>query len=135
MCKLVQIFCYFTLLCHWQELVTSEIIQKPWPNSCSAWFLFFLIDASICYLVENNISQGVWIEKDRKTLGTGEPLVFLIRRKIKKTRANTCSDCFSFLFYWSTYTLFFSWQFFPTETSVLIVFFWLYWNCTCMKSE
>ena len=50
-------------------------------------------------LVKNDITPGVWIEKDRRTIGTSVAWVFLIRvTKIQKKGADTRSYWFLFFF-------------------------------------
>ena len=72
-------------------------IQKKGAKTCSYWFLFFFNETPISSLVKNDMTLGVWIEKDRRTIGTGDAGVFLIRYPtIQKKGTKTCSYWFLF---------------------------------------
>ena len=78
-------------------LKRSPTIQKKGAKICSYWFLFFFNETPISSLVKNDMTLGVWIEKDRRTIGTGDAGVFLIRYPtIQKKGTKTCSYWFLF---------------------------------------
>jgi len=78
-------------------LKRSPTIQKKGAKTCSYWFLFFFNETPISSLVKNDMTLGVWIEKDRRTIGTGDAGVFLIRYPtIQKKWTRTCSYWFLF---------------------------------------
>ena len=81
-------------------LMRGPTIQKRWANTCSDWFLFFSNQTPTSSLVKNNISQGVWIKKDRRTIGTGDAMVFLMRGPtIQKTLVS-----FGFIEIWQAWS-------------------------------
>ena len=78
-------------------LIRCQKIQKKGPKTCLHWFLFFSNDAHPSCLVKNTIPHAVWIEKDKRTFGTGVGWVFLIRGPtIQKKGAKPCSYWFLF---------------------------------------
>ena len=81
----------------WVFLIRGPTIQKRGAKTCSHWFLFFSNDAHPSCLVKNTTPHAVWIEKDRRTIGTGVGWVFLIRGPtIQKKGAKPCSYWFIF---------------------------------------
>ena len=74
-------------------------IETP-TKTCSYWFIFFSNETHTSCLVENTIPQAVSIEKDRRTIRTGDAGVFLVRYpKIQKKTCIACSNCYFVLFY------------------------------------
>ena len=74
---------YFTkqLVCVSIEKEKNQPEQKfkKEANSCSYGFLFFSNETHTSCLVRYTTPQGVWIEKDKRTIWTGVACVFLIR--------------------------------------------------------
>ena len=106
-------------------LKRSPTIQKKGAKTCSYWFLFFFNETPISSLVKNDMTLGVWIEKDRRTIGTGDAGVFLIRYPtIQKKGTKTCSYWFQHV----TDLTFRSGKFFSEFWPLLyITYLWLTW--------
>ena len=58
-------------------LIRYPTIQRKGTKTCSYWFIFFSNERHTICLVKNTLPQAVWIEKDRKTIGTAD-VFFLV---------------------------------------------------------
>ena len=84
---------------NWNRRCRGFLDKLPNNSEKGSQNLFILIFSSsnethTSCLVKNTIPQAVWIEKDRRTIGTGDESVFLIRGPtIQKKGNKSCSYC------------------------------------------